>query len=211
MIADDQTLVRETLADMIGAIGPYRIVLCTGETNRLLAAAERDAPSIAIIDARMPEAMHAVRHMSLHCRDTRLILLDEFPAEANLWGGLDGTFGYVTKCDSSAQFAAVLARVAAGERILPAEWQRVIHTADDKESAIAFDSGQPSPALLTARELEVLARLSEGLSVRACAARLGISTNTVDNHKARIMQKLRIHKTVELARFAIRHGLVADC
>ena len=210
MIADDQTLVREALADLINSFGPYQIVLCTGETSTLLAAAERDAPLIAIVDARMPEALHAVRHISLHCRSTRLLLLDEYPLAATMWRGLDDTFGYLTKCDSAAQLASVLARVRAGQRAIPASWREQITPRGDASLAINRDVDQPSPSVLTARETEVLALLAEGLSVRACASRLSISSNTVDNHKARIMHKLGMHKTVELVRFALRHGIVND-
>jgi DNA-binding NarL/FixJ family response regulator len=57
----------------------------------------------------------------------------------------------------------------------------------------------------------VLARLAAGLRVSDCARVLAISPNTVDNHKARIMRKLGMHKTVELTRFAIHYGIVSDC
>ncbi|MCH7685179.1 MAG: response regulator transcription factor [Planctomycetes bacterium] len=60
---------------------------------------------------------------------------------------------------------------------------------------------------LTPRQLEVLRHLAEGHSVKDVAKRMLVSVKSVDNHKYRIMRKLRIRDRVELARFAIREGL----
>ncbi len=62
---------------------------------------------------------------------------------------------------------------------------------------------------LTTREREILQLLAEGLSSKEIAASLGVATRTVDSHRARIMQKLDIHKVSGLVRCAIREGLVA--
>lgn len=69
--------------------------------------------------------------------------------------------------------------------------------------------GQPSVAILTTRELEVLKLLAAGRSVRDCAQHMHLSESTVDNHKTRLMKKLQIHKVTELTHVAIRDGLIA--
>jgi DNA-binding NarL/FixJ family response regulator len=61
---------------------------------------------------------------------------------------------------------------------------------------------------LTPRELEMLVRLAQGYSVKQCASSLGIGNSTAGNHKSRLMKKLGVHKSVELARLAIREGLI---
>jgi two-component system, NarL family, response regulator NreC len=61
---------------------------------------------------------------------------------------------------------------------------------------------------LTKREVEILQRLAEGQTVQQCAASLNLAASTVDNHKSRIMKKLNVHRTVELALVAFREGLV---
>ena len=63
-------------------------------------------------------------------------------------------------------------------------------------------------SLLTQREREVLSHIAAGLSKKAIARVLGISDKTVDHHCSNIMTKLDIHDRVELARFAVREGLV---
>ena len=61
---------------------------------------------------------------------------------------------------------------------------------------------------LTAREVQVLALVAEGHSTKAIAALLGISYKTADSHRSRIMEKLGVHETASLVRYAIRQGIV---
>lgn len=68
---------------------------------------------------------------------------------------------------------------------------------------------RPSITALTARELQVMERLARGSSVRDCAAQMHLSESTIDNHKSRLMKKLRIHKAAELTHVAIREGIIS--
>jgi DNA-binding NarL/FixJ family response regulator len=106
-------------------------------------------------------------------------------------------------------------------RVSFAEIQRVARQALQRRPSIrtslrveGLREGDPAQdhtplAKLTYRELQVLRLVAEGLSVRQCAEILNRSESTVDNHKARIMKKLGVHRVVELTRFAIREGLVS--
>jgi DNA-binding NarL/FixJ family response regulator len=66
----------------------------------------------------------------------------------------------------------------------------------------------PEVNALSKRETEILTLLAEGFSVRNCAAILGLSASTVDNHKSSMMKKLMVHKSADLVRLAVRNGLV---
>ena len=63
---------------------------------------------------------------------------------------------------------------------------------------------------LTPRELEIFTHLATGMTVADCAQHLGLSPRTVDNHKVRLMRKLHVHKSLELAWIAIQEGLIPD-
>jgi DNA-binding NarL/FixJ family response regulator len=205
MIADSQALVREALAQVIGSLGPFRIALVTGQTTELLAAAERETPAIAILDVSIRQALSAAQTIAARWPKTRLILLDESRRANHLRIAETLAAEYVTKCNGLADFGAILVRGDKDERASPARPHR------GKSASKDTPNGDVDLiTMLTPRELEVLALLAEGLAVRECASRCGISTNTVDNHKARIMRKLGIHKTVGLVRFAVRHGIVND-
>ncbi|HEY5313151.1 MAG TPA: LuxR C-terminal-related transcriptional regulator, partial [Pirellulales bacterium] len=78
-------------------------------------------------------------------------------------------------------------------------------------AAVNFGQGNgfepASLGQLTRREFDVLLHIAQGYTVKQCAEALGISPSTADNHKSRLMRKLRVHKTVDLARLALRCGL----
>jgi DNA-binding NarL/FixJ family response regulator len=64
--------------------------------------------------------------------------------------------------------------------------------------------------MLTSRETELLTLLAQGHTIKKCSQMMGITINTVDNHKTRLMRKLGVHKNVDLARLALREGLIAE-
>jgi len=88
-------------------------------------------------------------------------------------------------------------QVANGERVL------------DPRLALLPDDKRADASLLTTRELEVLQLIVHGKSNKDIAVLLGLSANTIDVHRANIMQALRIHNTAELVVYAIRNGLVS--
>ncbi len=93
------------------------------------------------------------------------------------------------------------------ERVFdPAISDRVLRTS--RGWRLRTDEGQPGLAGLTHRERQVLVLLARGKSVRDCAEQLCVSQSTIDNHKTRLMKKLRVHKATELVHLAIRDGLI---
>jgi DNA-binding NarL/FixJ family response regulator len=106
-----------------------------------------------------------------------------------------GARGYILKNVVDLDLAAAIKRVAAGEIVLDAALQRRAPLAGERSR-------------LTARELEVLQLICDGLSNRDIAARLRLSINTVAVHRANIMNTLGVHKTAELVVYALQHGLV---
>jgi DNA-binding NarL/FixJ family response regulator len=211
MLADDQWIVAEALARLIGAEPGLTVTMVTSDAAQLLVAAERDPPTVALIDAAMAQSFRTARALATRCPRTKVIMLDEFRLDVHLHRAIDcGVAGYLTKCDAPADLTAAIAKVVAGGLSLPLLMPTNFRLMDRPQPAANVEKDATSLALLTPRELEVLARLAEGLKVADCARELKISPNTVENHKAHIMRKLGLHKNVDLARFAIRHGLVSD-
>ncbi len=124
--------------------------------------------------------------------------------EAHLRRAIDcGVAAYVTKCDAPSDLAAAIHKVLAGGLFLP-DLMPAQHLPPSARTTVG--NGPHGLSSLTRREIEVLTRLAEGLRVSEVARVLSISPNTVENHKAHVMRKLGLHKNVDLARFAIRHG-----
>ncbi len=207
MIVDDQPLIAAMLGQLLFAQAACQTTLITSEVAELLRATEQGAPDLVLMDAGMAGAFRAIRALITHQPHVRVVLLDEFPSELNLRRAVDcGVSGYCAKSAAPAEFLAAIHTVLGGGVVLP----EPLPTGTKAVTAGAHVDGAQKLALLTRREIEVLTRLAAGSRVAECARLLGISPNTVENHKAHIMRKLGLHKNVELARFAIRHGLVTD-
>jgi DNA-binding NarL/FixJ family response regulator len=212
MVADDQSMVAEGLARLLAAVEGCQIKLVTNDVLRLMSAAEDEPPGLVVIDAAMAQSFRVARALATRCPRTKVILLDEFRLEAHLQRAIDcGAAGYLTKCDAAADLTAAIRKVLTGALAFPAPLPLLPAPISDGPTPRATKGNGPHGlSLLTRRELEVLTRLAEGMKVRDVARSLGISANTVENHKAHVMRKLGLHKNVDLARFAIRHGLVSD-
>jgi DNA-binding NarL/FixJ family response regulator len=103
--------------------------------------------------------------------------------------------------------AAIQAILAHGTRVIDSALApRLRATRSGYEFIEASTPG--SVAALTVRERQVMRLLAQGTTVRECAEQLGLATSTIDNHKARLMKKLGLHKASELTCRAVREGLV---
>lgn len=104
--------------------------------------------------------------------------------------------------------AAIIQGATQGKRTFdPAFANRIRRTSRGWRLDLSHD--RPSVAALTKRELDVMRLLARGRSVRDCAKHLKLAESTIDNHKARLMKKLNIHKAAELTHLAIRDGIIA--
>lgn len=139
--------------------------------------------------------------------EIKLLLLDDCVRAIHLRVALALGTSYWTKHVSIQDLALALRRAAAGlVTFAPAAERHLVFA----ENAPRLDPASPAAAIgiLTCRELEVFVCLAQGLSVRRCAERLTIAVATVENHKARLMRKLRVHKSIDLAWLAIRAGML---
>lgn len=115
--------------------------------------------------------------------------------------------GFLTK---SSRFSEIREAIQCAVRGLPAYCSDVQRYVIKTSRGLRFNRMANSCPLatLTQRELEIMILLAQGYSVREIARYLGTATSTVDNHKARLMRKLKVHKVVDLATMAIREGLI---
>ena len=138
-----------------------------------------------------------------------LLVLDSRPMEVRLSAILSepGT-SYFSRTASSQSLAAAMAdMLLSGRRAFdPSLAPRVRRT--ERGFQLDYAAEQRSISILSQREQQVMRLLAEGRTVKQCAEMLGLSESTIDNHKSRLMKKLGIHKSSELAVRAIRDGLL---
>ena len=116
-----------------------------------------------------------------------------------------GAAGFLSKADTSDELLRAIDTIHAGQRyVSPA----LAHHLVNLVAAGQADPERAATKPLTSREREVLQLVAEGLSSKEIAVSLGVSTRTVESHRAKLMEKLGIHKASALVRYAIREGLL---
>ena len=210
VVADDQALVR-TGFRMILTAGGIEVV---GEATNGVEAVEavrRTRPDVVLMDIRMPEldGLEATRRiLSGSDVEPRVIILTTFDLDHYVYAALTaGASGFLLKDVTPEHLVAAVRLVRTGDALLaPAITRRLVERfarRDPDDAAVHRDLGA-----LTARELEVLRLLAQGLSNAELAARLHLSEATVKTHVARILGKLALRDRVQAVVLAYRTGLV---
>jgi two-component system response regulator NreC len=205
LLADDHTLVREGLRALLARETDLKIVAEAGDGREALQRAREARPDVAALDLSMPllNGLEAARQMAGWERGPRPILLtvhaeDEYILEA-LRAGIRG---YVLKKQAGADLVRAIREVAAGGVYLsPSISATLVEAVRD----VGSKAGEPA---LSPREREVLQLVAEGKTTKEIGTILGVSAKTADAHRTRLMQKLKIHDTASLTRYAIRQGVI---
>ncbi|MFN2272333.1 MAG: response regulator [Anaerolineae bacterium] len=212
LVADDQQLVREGLRVLLDLIPDIRVV---GEAADGVAAAEqaqRIKPDVVLMDVRMPRldgvaATCKVREM---CPDAQVIILTTFDDDEYVFEGLRaGAAGYLLKDVPSEQLAEAIRAAARGEAFIqPSVTRKVVAEFARMAEREHVRREQPLVEPLSAREMEVLALLAEGLSNQEIAERLIIAPGTVKNHVSNILSKLAVRDRTQAVLRAQEIGLL---
>jgi DNA-binding NarL/FixJ family response regulator len=203
VLADDHVLVREGLRTLLERHG-FEIVGQAANGREAVRLARTLNATVVIMDISMPilNGIDATRELARWCDHAKSIVLtqhdeDQYVAEALR----AGVRGYVLKRQAATDLIVAIQEVSNGRVYLSPGVSGAI------AGAIAAN-GSPPQSPLTGRERQVLQLIAEGQSSRQVATVLGISAKTAESHRARLMQKLDIHETATLVRYAIRLGLI---
>jgi DNA-binding NarL/FixJ family response regulator len=177
--------------------------------------AEKHKPDVAIMDISMPklDGIEATKMIKQSLPETRIVILTVHEDEEYVYQILRaGASGYLLKNAGKKEIFEAIRSAVAGERFFSPGISKVIidgFIRREKEQTQTNERNRgSSEQLLTKRETEVLQYIAEGLTNREIADKLFLSFRTVNTHRANIMQKLGIHDTAGLVRYAINLGLV---
>jgi two-component system, NarL family, response regulator NreC len=203
VLADDHVLVRQGLSSLLER-EKFQVVAEASDGQEVIRLAEQFHPDIAVIDISMPtlNGIDAARELTRCCPKTKTILLTQHDEEQYIHEALQaGIRGYVLKSQVAKELVHAIQQVSRGGFYLsPGVSQAVVE---------AYRTRVERPAdPLSSRERQVLQLIAEGRSTKDVAALLGISLKTAESHRSRLMQKLDIHETASLVRYAVRRGLV---
>lgn len=207
LIVDDHKMFREGLKAVLEPESGIRVVGEAENGTRAVEACEQLSPDIVLMDVTMPEmnGLIACNLIKKRCPGTRVLMLSMHLKETYILEALKGgASGYVLKDDAADELVQAICTVAGGERYLS---PRIVTLVVERLLS-ANPESDPLFGLLSDREQEVLQLLCEGKSTRQTAERLVISPRTVENHRAKIMDKLGIHDVPTLVKTAIEAGLI---
>lgn len=207
LIVDDHKMFREGLKAVLEPESGIRVVGEAENGARAVETCEQLSPDIVLMDVTMPEmnGLIACNLIKKRCPGTRVLMLSMHLKETYILEALKGgASGYVLKDDAADELVLAVCTVARGELYLS---PRIVTLVVERLLS-ANPESNPLFGLLSDREQEILQHLCEGKSTKETAERLVISPRTVENHRARIMDKLGIHDVPTLVKTAIEAGLI---
>ena len=202
VLADNHALVRQGLKALLELEG-FQVVGEASDGKELLRLVANVRPEIAILDISMPilNGIDAARELQ-KSSPTKTILLTRHDEDQYVTEALRaGVKGYVLKNQAATDLVHAIREVCRGGIYLSPSISGTIVGAFLSKTDLPADP-------LTSRERQVLQLVGEGKSTKEVATLLGVSIKTAESHRTRLMQKLDIHETASLVRYAIRRGLV---
>ncbi|MFD8491981.1 MULTISPECIES: response regulator [unclassified Amycolatopsis] len=207
MVVDDHPIWREGVARDLTEHGfDVRATAADGDAAVRIARAVR--PDVVLMDLNLGETsgVDATREITGALPTTKVLVLSASGEHEDVLEAVKaGASGYLVKSASALELVDAVRRTADGDPVFTAglaglvlgEYRRMADTPSD---------GAPPPRL-TERETDVLRFVAKGMTARQIAEKLVLSHRTVENHVQSTLRKLQLHNRVELARYAIEHGL----
>ncbi|RAY13701.1 DNA-binding response regulator [Actinomadura craniellae] len=198
-VVDDQDLVREGIAALLGLQPGIEVVGDAGDGTEAVEAIVAARPDVVLMDVRMPglDGVAATAELRRRAPGCTVVMLTTFDDDEYVTGALRaGAVGYLLKNLPAADLARAVRLAHAGVAQL------------DSAIVTRLAAGLPAPAVLTPRETEVLRLISAGATNREIASRLYVSEGTVKNHISRILQRLGLRDRTQAALYAREHGLL---
>jgi DNA-binding NarL/FixJ family response regulator len=212
VVADDQPLLRSALVNLFGAEPDFELVAQAATGREAVAAVRAERADVVVMDIRMPD-MDGIEATSLIAADddlagVRVLILTTFEVDENVIAALRaGASGFLAKDADPAEIVRAVRTIAAGDALLsPVATRAVV------ERVLAQpERGGEAPvelAALTAREVDVLALVAQGMSNEEIASELVLSPLTVKTHVSRILTKCGARDRAQLVALAYESGLV---
>lgn len=204
LLADDHAVVRQGFGRILAAQSDMEVIGEAGNGREAVTLAEELKPDVVVMDVSMPElnGVEATRRLMKAAPRTRVLALSMHKDSVYVREILRaGAQGFLLKDASDQDLLTAVRAVGQGQGYISPSVSEAVLSDYRKHVSDPID-------LLTSREREVLQLIAEGRTNKEIAATLNLSVYTVDAHRGRIMEKLNLHSTGEIVRFAMRNGLI---
>jgi len=208
LLADDHTIVREGFRKMLELEPGFEIVGEASNGREAIALAAKLHPAVVLMDIAMPllNGLESTRQILKGFPATRVLMLSAHSDYAYVQNALEsGAVGFLLKQTSAHEVCRAIREINAGKTFFsPTITKQLNH-----QKSVNRDGLPNKQAVqLTSREMEVLQLIAEGKANKETASELGIAIKTVEKHREHLMQKLNIHDTAGLTRYAISAGVI---
>jgi two-component system response regulator NreC len=208
-LVDDHTVVRQGLRRILESDDEIEIVGEAGDGRTAIDLVQKLRPHVVVMDVAMPElnGIEATRQILKRVEGAKVLVLSMHGDDVYVRQALKaGARGYLLKDSEDLDLIKAVKAIRGGGSFFSPPVSKVVLSGylGDKADGDAEDS----VARLTDREREVLQLIAEGKTNKEVAHALSVSVNTVETHRKHIMEKLDLHNTAELVRFAIRTKIV---
>jgi len=203
LLADEHAVFRQGLRALLER-GKFDVVGEASDGLEAIAAAERLQPQVVVIDLAMPalNGIDAVREIVKRAPRAKAVLLTMHTEEYHVLEALRaGAKACVSKTQAAEHLLQAIKDVCAGGVYLSPHVSGAVVQAYLAKTELPYDP-------LTPRERQVLQLIAEGKTTKETAAVLDVSVKTAETHRTNLMEKLDIHSTAGLVRYAIRRGLL---
>lgn len=215
LVVDDHAIVRDGIRSFLATHPNIEVAGEADNGQAAVSAARRLRPDVILMDLMMPEmdGIEATRRIVAHRPEARILVLTSFAADDKVFPAIKaGAMGYLLKDSSSEDLVRAIHEVHRGESSLHPKIARKL-----LQELSRLSEPPPAPPVetrdealvepLTAREVEVLKMVAQGLTNQEIADKLYISDRTVTTHVSNILGKLHLANRIQAALYAIQEGL----
>jgi DNA-binding NarL/FixJ family response regulator len=210
LLAEDHQIVREGLLALLKREPDFKVVAEAENGRQAVALADKHKPDVIVMDIAMPllNGLEATRQILQANPKTKILILSAHGDDAYVDQVMAlGAAGYLIKQTASSVLPEAIREVHSGKTFFSPTIarRRSLH---EKKAHARGDLPGKAPSALTSRETEVLQLVAEGKANKETADELHISVKTVEKHRQSLMEKLNIHDTAGLTRYAIATGII---
>jgi len=206
LIVDDHELLRRGIRDLlVSRLGSDLFIGEAGTAKDAIRLLSEENWDLAVLDINMPDGsgLEVLEEIGRLRLSTRALILTSYPEEQFAVRAFKmGASGYLTKQSVSDELVKAIKRILAGGKYV------TVSLAERLASSLGAGDDSPPHETLSHRELQVFRSIATGRSTKEVADELALSEKTVATYRTRIVEKTGLKTSVEIARYALKHGLV---
>lgn len=205
LIADDHALIREGLKKTLNGEADMKLIGGVSSVAELFAQLDQLPVSIILLDITLPgvSGLDALKELRQKYPRVPVLILSFHPEHRFAVRALKaGAAGYITKQSATEELVLAIRKVVSGGRYVSAA------LAEELAAELETASDRPPHELLSDREFQVMRLFAAGRTSNQIAKELAVTVSTVNTYRMRILEKMQMKSNVELARYALEHGLI---